>query len=271
MTLENFIKKWSGKELDFDGYYGTQCMDLMHQYVYEVLDIKDKTVLAAPGARDVYNHFRWGDLFDKIPNTPTGVPKKGDIIFWGYAPYGHVAVFVEGNVNNFTSFDANYPEGTLPHLQTHDYAHVLGWLRPKDPCYNLRLKIEEMEESLVIANNLVEDLKSDKEELQAEVTHLTDKIHGLTKAYQEKQHSKELDEVVATDYEDLCHKYKDQVEKNFKLDEKNLELSSRLKQSEADITRIYETNLSMTDYVYSTYLLIKRGWKLIGEKIKRKR
>jgi len=132
MTLLEFIKKYTGQEVDFDGWYGTQCMDLMHQYVYDVLGIKNKTVLAAPSAKEVYLNFKWGDLFDKIDNTPNGIPREGDIIFWSTGQWGHVAIFIEGTVNSFKSFDANWPTGTLPHIQGHYYTNVLGWLRVKD-------------------------------------------------------------------------------------------------------------------------------------------
>ena len=127
--MKEFIDKWKGKPCDFDGWYGTQCMDLMHFYVYEMLGVKDATVLAAPSAKQVYTNFKWGDLFSKIDNTPTGVPKEGDIIFWGNGEWGHVAIFIEGDANRFTSFDANWPTGSLPHVQEHNYKDVLGWIK----------------------------------------------------------------------------------------------------------------------------------------------
>ena len=136
MTLEEFITKWNGKGIDFDGAFGFQCMDLMHQYHVEVLGITDGRTLAAPGAKDVYLNFDniFGkEHFNKIPNTPTGVPQKGDIVIWGtgIGPYGHIAVFIEGDTNNFVSFDQNFPTGSLCHKQAHTYNGVVGWLRAK--------------------------------------------------------------------------------------------------------------------------------------------
>lgn len=131
MTFQEFIKKYTGKPVDFDGFYGTQCMDLMHFYVYDVLGLKDKSILAAPSAKLVYQNFKWEQYFEQIDNTPLGVPKYGDIIFWGGGEWGHVAMFITGDVNDFTSFDANYPVGSLPHEQYHTYTNVLGWLRYK--------------------------------------------------------------------------------------------------------------------------------------------
>jgi len=142
MTLQEFITKWNGKGIDFDGAYGDQCMDLMHQYHVEVLGIIDYRTLAAPAAKDVYLQFETRfnhDLFEKIANTPTGVPNPGDIVLWGtgIGPYGHVAVFVSGDANSFKSFDQNWPVDSKCHLQDHNYTGVLGWLRFKttvDPC-----------------------------------------------------------------------------------------------------------------------------------------
>jgi hypothetical protein len=133
MSFDDFIDKWDLKGVDFDGIYPNQCMDLMHQYVYEVLGLTDKTILAAPAAYQVFTNFSWGQYFDKIVNSPTGVPQKGDIVLFGTAigAYGHVCIFIEGDANQFTSFDANWPTGSLCHKQSHNYNGVLGWLHPK--------------------------------------------------------------------------------------------------------------------------------------------
>ena len=137
MKLQQFIEKFNGKYIDFDGAYGAQCMDLMHYYCVQVLGLTDGRILAAPGARDVFNNFdniKGKEFFERIPNTPQGVPKEGDIMFWGYNPYGHVAVFIEGDANSFRSFDQNSPVGSPCHVQNHTYTNVLGWLRFKSNC-----------------------------------------------------------------------------------------------------------------------------------------
>ena len=136
MIFQQFLEKYNGKPVDFDGAYGNQCMDLMHQYIYNVLGLTDKRILAAPGAKDVYLNYPnivGSQFFDRFENTPTGIPKEGDIIFWGtkIGAYGHVAIFVEGDIKKFLSFDQNYPIGSLPHIQFHTYNGILGWLRFK--------------------------------------------------------------------------------------------------------------------------------------------
>lgn len=130
MSLSEFINKYNGKKIDFDGYYGAQCMDLMHFYIVEVLGL-GRNVLTAPTAFQAYQN---GDgNFEKLNNTSAAVPQAGDIIFWNtkVGPAGHAAVFVEGDVNSFRSFDQNWPVGAGCHIQNHNYFGVAGWLRPK--------------------------------------------------------------------------------------------------------------------------------------------
>lgn len=128
MTIQQFFDKYNGKGIDFDGYYGFQCMDLAHQYAVEVVG---KDFAPAPAAKDVWKQNISG--YDKIPNTPNGVPQKGDIVIWGVGigPYGHIAVFDHGDQNSFVSFDQNWPLGSLCHFQNHNYNGVLGWFHPK--------------------------------------------------------------------------------------------------------------------------------------------
>jgi hypothetical protein len=135
MKLKDFINLFTGIPCDFDGYYGTQCMDLVHFYVYICLGIYDKSVLLADRAKNVWYKFNpaWYKYFKKIKNVYgdiTQFPIKGDIVVWD-GDDGHIAIIVEANGTEFTSFDANYPVGTKPHLQHHNYINVLGWLRGK--------------------------------------------------------------------------------------------------------------------------------------------
>jgi hypothetical protein len=127
MTFDEFINKQTGKPVDFDGVYPNQCMDLMHQYVYDVLGLTDTRLLAHPSAYQVFTDFTETDYFEKIANTPTSVPQKGDIVLFNKTssnPFGHVCIFVDGDANKFNSFDANFPTGSLPHIQNHSYTFL---------------------------------------------------------------------------------------------------------------------------------------------------
>ena len=132
MRLQEFINKWTGVGLDFDGSFGFQCFDLYRQYCKDVLDVPQSPPTGTKGAvviKDTYlkDYFTWVD------NTPDGFPLNGDIVVWGttYGPYGHVAVATEGNSNTFTCFSQNDPLGALCGLKIyHSYMGVLGWLHP---------------------------------------------------------------------------------------------------------------------------------------------
>jgi len=131
ISFDEFIKKWNGKSIDWDGIYPNQCFDLAHAYIYEVLGFTDAKIIAHPAAYQIFTEFSESNYFTKIFNTPTNVPQKGDIVVFGttIGSYGHVCIFTDGNVNSFNSFDANWPVGSLPHIQKHNYNGVLGWLR----------------------------------------------------------------------------------------------------------------------------------------------
>jgi hypothetical protein len=135
MTIDLFINKYNGKYIDFDGVYGCQCVDLMRKYVQECLGKDPYSIPRANYAKNIFKNLKSNKDFTKVINTPTGIPKKGDIVFWdwrwpvtGYA--GHVAIFSGGNAYKFISFDQNYPSKSPCRYYNHDYRGVMGWLHP---------------------------------------------------------------------------------------------------------------------------------------------
>jgi hypothetical protein len=127
-----FFLKYNYKPLDYDNSYGYQCMDLYHYYVTEVLPGFPHP--PQPGAAWLWNNYD-SQYYERIENTITAVPKLGDILIWGTKAgggFGHVAIYKEGNVFSFTSFDQNWPAGSYCHFQGHNYfGGLLGWIRPK--------------------------------------------------------------------------------------------------------------------------------------------
>ena len=127
--LQAFINKWNGKYADFDGYYGAQCVDLVQYWSQELGGGR-----FTGNAKDIYGQFP--GFYQSIDNTPSNLPQPGDIIVWsgalaGSGGAGHTSIFVNGNLNSFTSFDVNFPSGTPAHLQSHNWNNVVGWLHPK--------------------------------------------------------------------------------------------------------------------------------------------
>jgi CHAP domain len=71
--------------------------------------------------------------YKRTDNTPTNFPIPGDIIVWGDiwgGGFGHTAIVVTATVMDFTAFEQNDPDGSVPHLKVYTYAGVKGWLRP---------------------------------------------------------------------------------------------------------------------------------------------
>jgi hypothetical protein len=137
MKLREFIETWRGKEVDFDGHYKGQCVDLFRLYCREVLELP-KQPRGVIGAADFWTNYETDPVlqaaFGKIANMPSGVPRFGDVVIWNKKAgkgYGHIALFIEGNVHRFTSLDQNWPTLSVVTETTHDYVHVSGWLRPK--------------------------------------------------------------------------------------------------------------------------------------------
>jgi len=132
MNLDDFIKKYLGKKIDYDLSYGGQCVDLFRQYVKEVLGFPQSNPVG--GAADIW-HTASEKYYNFIKNTPNGVPEKGDIVIWNRNAgkgFGHVAIFLEGNVGKFTSLDQNWPTLNKVTKTSHYYKNVIGWLHPKE-------------------------------------------------------------------------------------------------------------------------------------------
>lgn len=136
MTFDEWVKKYSGKAIDYDGTYGVQCVDLVKHYVKNVLGISPQSI---GNAIEYYNkrnkvaylkdNFRWHN------NTPDFIPKKGDIcVFTSKSGNGHVSIATgEGTTSYFYSYDQNYPKALHEPMTKikHSYNSFLGVLRPK--------------------------------------------------------------------------------------------------------------------------------------------
>lgn len=135
MNYSEFISEYNGKSFDYDGVSGVQCVDLIKMYLDKVFGIKAG---AWGNAKDYYENFNNLPLknnFERIANTPSFVPKKGDIAVFGTGlgnKYGHICIATgEGDTDNFYSYDLNW-NGKTVHKVNHTYKGFLGVLRPKD-------------------------------------------------------------------------------------------------------------------------------------------
>ena len=135
MTFNEFVKKYKGKAIDYDGGCGVQCVDLAKLYFDKVLGIKPQSI----GNAEAYWN-RYGELsylnknFDRIVNTPSFIPQKGDVVVWGkkHGKYGHIAVADGvGTTSYFYSYDQNWKGKAMKRVK-HTYKDGFeGVLRPK--------------------------------------------------------------------------------------------------------------------------------------------
>lgn len=134
MTLQEFIDKYLGKQVEYHSFGGqgtyNQCTDLCNAYIDWVLG---KTAIIGTNAKDFGKNYKDNE-FEWIPNTPTGIPTEGDIVVWNGrvgGGAGHVAIYLSGDVNSFVSLDQNWSKKEIVTIETHNYNSVSGWLHPK--------------------------------------------------------------------------------------------------------------------------------------------
>lgn len=137
MTLEEFVKKYNGKCVDFDGVYGAQCVDLFRQYAKECLEIPEHTGPCATsgGAKDLFLDYSKMPIEQKYFNAiRTTSPKAGDVLIWGSTAsnkYGHVAICIGKLNNSLIVFeqDGFKQDGAKINLRSKE--NLLGVLRKK--------------------------------------------------------------------------------------------------------------------------------------------
>lgn len=141
MTYNDFIWKYNGKYVDYDGAFGNQCVDLMRQYCKDVFGVNGYTAIPPRGsAKNIFYNFKNNKYFKKVLNSPNNAPKKGDIVFWKTYPFitgfdGHVAIVDQADVYSLVVFNQNYPSGRYCEFRKfgtnkvlHGYRGVIGWL-----------------------------------------------------------------------------------------------------------------------------------------------
>lgn len=224
MTYEEFKNKYNGVGVDWDGHYGAQCVDLARFYIHEVWEVFQFPPVV--GAKDIWEAID-ESIYTKIPNSPEGVPEKGDVIVWDGrmgGGYGHVGIFDRGDVNQFWSFDQNWPTGTPSSIQYHkNYYAVKGWFRKTG--YN---------DSMIYKGI---DL-SNTDSVKAAIDTWKDVIDG---EYVRKA-------VVDSDYVSL-EKYEGLEKKYNQLSDESAKLTSRIESIEASLKNVPPLGGSVSDKI----------------------
>ena len=90
--MTEFIRKYLGKKVDFDGAFGAQCVDLYRRYCADVLDVPQSP--AVEGAKDI---FRKPGALGVTAEAEKAAYVPGDVLVWDGTntnKYGHVAILV---------------------------------------------------------------------------------------------------------------------------------------------------------------------------------
>jgi hypothetical protein len=135
MKFEQFLTKYCGKKVDFDGAYGAQCVDLFRQYCRDVLDVPHTG--AVDGAKELYE--KYADLpvekkyFTRL--TKKAVPSYGYVAVWGSTPtnkYGHVALVIcRLSASSLLVFEQNGFQQDGAKFTERSTANLLGYLKYK--------------------------------------------------------------------------------------------------------------------------------------------
>ena len=138
MTLIEFIEKYQGKKVDFDGVYGAQCVDLFRQYAKDVLGIREHTGSCASsgGAKDLFLDYNIMTIEKKyFTRSIQKNWKSGDILIWDKTDknqYGHVAILIAVFDNSkFLVFEQSGITQAGAEVKVRNTTNLLGYLRKK--------------------------------------------------------------------------------------------------------------------------------------------
>lgn len=137
MTFEEFINKYNGKKVDYDGVYGAQCVDLFRQYTKEVLNVSEYTgaCSSSGGAKDLYLDYPKMPVERKyfFRSKQTNYI-QGDILVWDQTDinqYGHVAIYLGKLNNSLIVFEQDGFKLDGAKINIRDKKNLLGYLRRK--------------------------------------------------------------------------------------------------------------------------------------------
>lgn len=109
MTLDEFVEECEGKKIDYDGYYGAQCVDLVRLYIRLVWGLpQPKNIISAYEA-----YTRWlrcGDCFNEIGWKSLTKIARGDIVIFPPIisnPHGHIAIVLDVAEDEVLCFEQN--------------------------------------------------------------------------------------------------------------------------------------------------------------------
>lgn len=153
LSLADFIAKYNGTQVDWDGHYGYQCVDLARYWIHNIGGHQLPPLTG--GAEDAYAKADTR-YWIRIPRKGSALPSPGALIVGTKGSLGHIAIARAGSTSSaFKSFDQNWSKSQRCSLEVHDPAadQIVGWLVKKtttdwDP--ELQAKFERRTRNLFI-------------------------------------------------------------------------------------------------------------------------
>lgn len=135
MKYSEFVLKNIGHKIDFDRCYGVQCVDLINQYMTDVLGIK--VTYFPPFAKNFWNDRKKSKFliknFDFI--LPTQKIQRGDIGVRNTGTAGHIFIIDKKIGNKLYVYDQNNGgsgAGMTARVFDNTSKYITGILRPKN-------------------------------------------------------------------------------------------------------------------------------------------
>jgi len=148
MNLQEFVNKYRGKLVDFDGAFGAQCVDLARQYCQDVWGF-NKRLESVDGASDFFfKHDKrpvQKELCRCVTYSGTTLPPVGSLVIFkssGTNKDGHIAVCIEATPSGMEVLEQDgvanakaLKEGREQkgaYIGRWDYDRLVGWLVKKE-------------------------------------------------------------------------------------------------------------------------------------------
>ena len=180
MKYSEFVLKNIGHKIDFDRYYGVQCVDLINQYMTDVLGLK--VTYFPPFAKNFWNDRKKSKFliknFDFV--LPTQKIQRGDIGVRNTGTAGHIFIIDKKISNKLYVYDQNNSgrgEGMTARVFDNTSKYITGILRPKNqknidkehtevvhsklkesPCKQFKTNAYMTADSYVYSNNTKENI-----------------------------------------------------------------------------------------------------------------
>lgn len=138
MDLESFVKIYNGQKVDYDGFYGYQCVDLFRQYCKDSLLIPEHTggCSTSGGAKDLYIDYPKMEKEKKYFNRYSANKNfvSGDVLIWNETDtnrFGHVAIYLGKLGNSLLVFEQDGLKQDGARINIRSKNNLLGILRRK--------------------------------------------------------------------------------------------------------------------------------------------